>query len=430
MRARSDDGLAALLRARPDLVHPVPADLTQLATRLSTRASVVRALERLDRFTLEVAEALAVAPDPVPAEDLLALLIGRDTKAADEPDTADRLPAALAELRGQALLWGPPEALRLVRTVREALGSGPTGLGPVYAEAGAGLPPSRLQEILADAGQPTTPDAVSALDSLHALWTETPDRADALLADAPEGVRGVLHRLMWGPRTARRHRGRSGPPTPAHRWSGCRPAACCCPPGGTRWCCPARSPCTCAAGARTVRCTRCRPRCTPPGRTSRTWWTPPRPGRRSTPSARSRSCWSCSAPSPPPRSGRAASASAICAGRRPRWTCPSRRSRSGSNSPTAPGCWPPTARRTNAGPPPRCSTPGCTARRRNAGPCSPGPGWTPPGWRRWWVPGTARTRCSAPSAPAWTARSRRRSAGPSSATWPRCRPDPPRTPPN
>ncbi|MFC5910982.1 helicase-associated domain-containing protein [Streptacidiphilus monticola] len=199
LRARSDDGLAALLRARPDLVHPVPADLTQLATRLSTRASVVRALERLDRFTLEVAEALAVAPDPVPAEDLLALLIGRDTKAADEPDTADRLPAALAELRGQALLWGPPEALRLVRTVREALGSGPTGLGPVYAEAGAGLPPSRLQEILADAGQPTTPDAVSALDSLHALWTETPDRADALLADAPEGVRGVLHRLMWGP---------------------------------------------------------------------------------------------------------------------------------------------------------------------------------------------------------------------------------------
>ena len=56
--------LAALLRARPDLLTPVPTDLTQLATRAGTRASVVRALERLDRFALQTAEALAVAPGP------------------------------------------------------------------------------------------------------------------------------------------------------------------------------------------------------------------------------------------------------------------------------------------------------------------------------------------------------------------------------
>src|SRR5690348_1960689 len=42
LRARGDDGLAALLRARPDLLGPVPNDLTQLATRAGTRASVVR----------------------------------------------------------------------------------------------------------------------------------------------------------------------------------------------------------------------------------------------------------------------------------------------------------------------------------------------------------------------------------------------------
>lgn len=204
LRGRSDESLAELLRVRPDLVSPVPADLTQLATRLSTRASVVRALERLDRFTLQVAEALAVAPDPCGTDELAALMA-----AAEDPDTAARLPEAVATLRAQALLWGGPERLHLVRTVREALdggpggGTGPTGLGPVYAEAGAGLPPSRLQEILADSGLPPTPDAVSALAALAARFV--PDKPGggpaaagaALLASAPEGVRGVLHKLTW-----------------------------------------------------------------------------------------------------------------------------------------------------------------------------------------------------------------------------------------
>ncbi len=64
LRARDDASLSALLRARPDLITPVPTDLTQLATRAATRASVVRALERLDRFALQTAEALAVAGTP------------------------------------------------------------------------------------------------------------------------------------------------------------------------------------------------------------------------------------------------------------------------------------------------------------------------------------------------------------------------------
>jgi len=33
LRTRDDASLAALLRARPDLITPVPTDLTQLATR-------------------------------------------------------------------------------------------------------------------------------------------------------------------------------------------------------------------------------------------------------------------------------------------------------------------------------------------------------------------------------------------------------------
>ena len=191
LRARTDEGLAELLRARPDLLHPVPSDLTQLSTRLSTRASVVRALERLNRFTLQAAEALAVAPDDCTRAALSGLLDGA------KPD------AALAELRVQALVWGPDERPRLVRTARDVLAPtsgnpGPTGLGPTFAEAAAGLSPGRLQDVLADAGLPATHDPVSAVAALAALWADHA-RAEALLATAVPGVKDVLRRLMWGP---------------------------------------------------------------------------------------------------------------------------------------------------------------------------------------------------------------------------------------
>ncbi|TDU04748.1 XPB/Ssl2-like helicase family protein [Streptomyces sp. 846.5] len=212
LRARPDEGLAGLLRARPDLLHPVPSDLTQLSTRLSTRASVVRALERLDQFTLQTAEALAVAPDGCSYATLLGLLTGTvpDDDTPVKAVTA-ALAGALATLRAQALVWGGADQLRLVRTARDVLsptngGPGPTGLGPTYAEAtatassgsGAPLSPGRLQEILADAGLPATHDPVSAVAALADLFQDRP-RAAALLAEAPPGVKDVLRRLMWGP---------------------------------------------------------------------------------------------------------------------------------------------------------------------------------------------------------------------------------------
>ncbi|MHA6760842.1 helicase-associated domain-containing protein [Streptacidiphilus sp. PAMC 29251] len=206
LRARSDDGLAALLRARPDLLHPVPSDLTQLSTRLSTRASVVRALERLDQFTLQTAEALAVAPDICRYDTLRDLLTGTvPHEDVDARAVVKALPGALAALRTQALVWGGDDQLRLVRTARDVLqpvngAPGPTGLGPTYPEAAAiaKLSPGRLQEMLADAGLPTTHDPVSAVAALAALFEDRP-RATALLAESPPGVRDVLRRLMWGP---------------------------------------------------------------------------------------------------------------------------------------------------------------------------------------------------------------------------------------
>src|SRR5437868_6158576 len=71
LRALSDDELTALIRLRPDLVVPPPADLSALAHRAQSRVSLARALDGLDRFTLEVLDALRYTPagagDPRPA---------------------------------------------------------------------------------------------------------------------------------------------------------------------------------------------------------------------------------------------------------------------------------------------------------------------------------------------------------------------------
>ncbi len=213
LRFRDDTSLAALLRARPDLLSPVPSDLTQLATRAGTRASVVRALGHLDRFALQTAEALAVAPEPTPYDALRGLLTGDIDPAAPSPGTpatdtfaatiADALPRALATLREQALVWGFDDALRLVRTARELLAPSPrhpspTGLGPTVAEATAGMSPGRIQDIVVTAGLARTHDSVSAVAALTDLFTDR-TRMATLLDGAPLASLDVLSRLLWGP---------------------------------------------------------------------------------------------------------------------------------------------------------------------------------------------------------------------------------------
>ncbi|KOV97800.1 DNA-binding protein [Streptomyces sp. NRRL B-1140] len=199
LRARGDAALGALLRSRPDLITPVPTDLTQLATRAGTRASVVRALERLDRFALQTAEALAVAADPATYGELLGLMAGDDA----DPAVVAALPHAVGLLREQALVWGDDDRLRLVRTARELLAPSPqhpspTGLGPTVQEATAGMSPGRIQEIVTAAGLASTHDSVSAVTALAALFTDR-TRMAALLAEAPADSLDVLERLVWGP---------------------------------------------------------------------------------------------------------------------------------------------------------------------------------------------------------------------------------------
>ena len=186
LRTRDDAQLVALLRARPDLATPVPADLTSLAARSTTRASVQRALDGLDTATLRAVDALAVLPEPSSRADVARLLGAR-------PATVTPL---LARLRDLALVWGPDAGLLLVRTVRDSLGPHPAGLGPPLTDLLERRELGRVATLARDLGLAVEPaDAVAAL----AAHLADPAVLAELLETAPPEVRSILDRLTWGP---------------------------------------------------------------------------------------------------------------------------------------------------------------------------------------------------------------------------------------
>ena len=149
----------SLLVGRPDLAVPLPADLGQLAGRATTTASTSRALDRLDRWHLQVLETVVVVAGVADAAP--------DDRVADLlPDAApESVSAALSRLRDLALLWGADHDLRPTSSVRDAFGSDPGGLGP----------------------------------SAAALDRSLPDDLTGVLARAPAGARAALDALTWGP---------------------------------------------------------------------------------------------------------------------------------------------------------------------------------------------------------------------------------------
>ena len=108
LRARDDDELRALFASRPELITPVPSDITALSARASAPSALSRALDRLDRLSLDVFEALLVLPSPTTYDDLAAAT-GADVRAP------------LGRLRELALVWGGDAELRIVPGARQMI---------------------------------------------------------------------------------------------------------------------------------------------------------------------------------------------------------------------------------------------------------------------------------------------------------------------
>ncbi|MGI5417233.1 helicase-associated domain-containing protein [Actinomadura luteofluorescens] len=190
LRARGDDELRALLSARPELLAPVPADLTALAARAATPTAVSRALDRLDRFTLAVLEALLVLPAPA----------GPDALAAALGATSGQASGALATLRRFALAWGDG-APATAPGVRQSLPH-PAGLGPPVREVFAGYPAERLTDLVTDLDG-EAPRGFADSGRLLARLTELLSDPAALIEDAGPEARAALDQLAWGPPVGR-----------------------------------------------------------------------------------------------------------------------------------------------------------------------------------------------------------------------------------
>ncbi len=171
LRARDDEELRALFACRPELITPVPADITALSSRASALSALSRALDRLDRFSLNVFEAMLTLPSPASRADV-------------EAATGADVGTALDRLHALALIWGDDEELRLVPGARQAVPH-PAGLGPPAREAFAAYSSERLSTLLDDLG----------LDSPDDL----PARLATLIEEAGPEARSALDRLAWGP---------------------------------------------------------------------------------------------------------------------------------------------------------------------------------------------------------------------------------------
>jgi len=192
IRRWDDAAVRTLLAQRPDLASPTPVDTTQLSSRACTRASVNRVLDRVDRLTLGVVEALAAVSEPVD-HARVATLVGVPRDVVDE---------TLHRLRGLALVWGPDDDMRLVRAVHEVIGPYPAGLGPWLSRALSVYVPARLQRLAEDLGLDASGDKHKLSDRIAGHLSDDSTLA-RLVEDAGPDARAVLDRLTWGPPSGR-----------------------------------------------------------------------------------------------------------------------------------------------------------------------------------------------------------------------------------
>ena len=146
LRELDDPALLSLFALRPDLVSPVPHDISSLAVRANSAPSLARAVERLNEWQFQVLEACAALDEPMNEKEIVAVT---------DPSAKFVLP----HLVNLALLYKSKDGFRLPSSLREVLGNEPAGLGPASM---AKLSMKKLDE-------------------------------------APEASKKILERVTWGP---------------------------------------------------------------------------------------------------------------------------------------------------------------------------------------------------------------------------------------
>ncbi len=117
LRARSDESIAHLFAVRPDLLSPVPTDLSALSARANSTPSLMRALESLNRFQIEVLTSASTLTQPFSKSELLSVSV---------PEAGEEL----LRLWAAALVYKDGTKFRLPGNLGQLIGDEPAGLGP------------------------------------------------------------------------------------------------------------------------------------------------------------------------------------------------------------------------------------------------------------------------------------------------------------
>jgi len=117
LRARSDESIAHLFAVRPDLLSPVPTDLSALSARANSTPSLMRALESLNKFQLEVLTSASTLTQPFSKSELLSVSV---------PEAGEEL----LRLWAAALVYKDGTKFRLPGNLGQLIGDEPAGLGP------------------------------------------------------------------------------------------------------------------------------------------------------------------------------------------------------------------------------------------------------------------------------------------------------------
>lgn len=117
LRGLDDAVLLELFARRPDVISPVPPDLSSLAVRATSAPSLARAVESLNEWQFQVLEACAALDEPMSEKEIISV-------------TDSSAKFVLPHLISMALLYKSKDGLRLPNSLRDVLGNEPAGLGP------------------------------------------------------------------------------------------------------------------------------------------------------------------------------------------------------------------------------------------------------------------------------------------------------------